>query len=122
MQYAPLTTEAVHTPSAGAATTTSGDPAERARAHFRRAVELSGGADASPYVTLAEAVCVPAQDAGEFSSLLGKALAIDADAHPEIRLSNLVMQRRARWLLARRDNLILPPPDAPAAGTDVPHP
>jgi hypothetical protein len=41
--------------------------------------------------------------------LLNKALAIDVDAHPENRLSNMVMQRRARWLLARKDDLILPP-------------
>jgi len=81
-----------------------GDPAERARRHFARAVELSGKGDAAPYVALAEAVCVPAQRRAEFGSLLGAALAVDA---PENRLANLVMQRRARWLLARSDRLFL---------------
>ena len=85
-----------------------GDATERSRKHFKRAVQLSNGVDAGPYVSLAEAVCIPKQDAKEFESLLNKALAIDVDAHPEIRLSNSVMQRRARWLLARKDDLILP--------------
>jgi predicted anti-sigma-YlaC factor YlaD len=95
-----------------------GDAAGRSRKHFERAVALSKGIDAAPYVSLAEAVCVPKQDAKEFESLLNKALAIDADAHPEIRLSNTVMQRRAKWLLARKDDLILPeaPPPDKAAG------
>jgi predicted anti-sigma-YlaC factor YlaD len=86
-----------------------GDAAARSRKHFKRAVELSHGVDAGPYVSLAEAVCIPKQDAKEFEALLNKALAIDVDAHPEIRLSNMVMQHRARWLLARKDDLILPP-------------
>lgn len=90
----------------------SGDAAARSRRHFQRAVELSGGRLAAPFVALAEAVCVPKQDRGEFESLLKRAAAIDVNAQPQWRLANLVMQRRARWLLARADDLILPP--APA--------
>ena len=37
------------------------------------------------------------------------AVDIDPDAQPESRLANLVMQRRARWLLAHADRWILPP-------------
>jgi len=85
----------------------SGDPAARARKHFERAVQLSAGKDASPYVALAEAVCIQKQDANEFESLLNKALAIDPDANPENRLVNLVMQRRAKWLLSRKADLFL---------------
>jgi len=85
----------------------SGDPAERARKHFDRAVALSNGEDAAPFVSLAEAVSVQKQDMKEFESLLGKALAINPDAHPDTRLANLVMQRRARWLLARKADLFL---------------
>jgi hypothetical protein len=40
--------------------------------------------------------------------LLRRALAIDADAWPESRLINLIMQERARWLLSRIDDLFLP--------------
>ena len=86
----------------------AGDPVARARSSFERAVQLSDGRDASPYISMAENVSLLKQDAKEFQMLLGKALAIDPDAHPETRLSNLVMQRRARWLLARKDDLFLP--------------
>jgi predicted anti-sigma-YlaC factor YlaD len=86
-----------------------GDPAERSRAHFDRAVELSEGRTAGPYVALAEAVAAQNQDLAAFDRLLGQALAIDADAHPESRLVNLIMQRRARWLLSRRGDLFLIP-------------
>jgi predicted anti-sigma-YlaC factor YlaD len=87
-----------------------GDPAARARAHFERAVALSAGHDAAPYVSLAEAVSIASQDWKEFEAMLGKALAIDPDAIPAKRLSNLVMQRRARWLLSRTSDLFLDKP------------
>jgi predicted anti-sigma-YlaC factor YlaD len=85
----------------------AGDPAARARKHFERALALSGGNDAAPLVTMAEAVSVKKQDVREFESLLKRALAINPDAHPENRLENLVMQRRARWLLSRKADLFL---------------
>ncbi len=85
----------------------AGDPAIRARAHFDRAVALSGGRQAAPFVSYAESVCVATQDREQFEASLKQALAIDADAVPEQRLSNLVMQRRARWLLAQKDDLFL---------------
>ncbi len=92
----------------------SGDPAARARQHCARALELCGGGQAGPLVSLAEAVAVPRQDRAEFQALLQRALAIDPAAHPEWRLANLVVQRRARWLLSRTDELILPPAPPPA--------
>jgi predicted anti-sigma-YlaC factor YlaD len=79
------------------------DAVERASAHFARAVELTGGRHAGPYVSLAESVAVARRDRAEFESLLRTALALDPGARPEWRLANLVMQRRARWLLARAD-------------------
>lgn len=77
----------------------------RARNHFDRAMELSEGKLAAPLVAYAEAVCVQKQQRAEFEKLLNQALAIDADQMPETRLANLVMQRRARWLLSRMDEL-----------------
>lgn len=79
----------------------------KAREHFDRAVSLSGGRSASPFVALAEAVAVREQDREGFEELLGRALALDADAEPRWRLQNLVLQRRARWLLARADLLFV---------------
>ena len=78
-----------------------GGSVEGARAHFERAVELTGGASASPYVSLAVGVSVPAQDSAEFRRLLEKALEIDPDAVPRLRLENLIAQRQARALLDR---------------------
>lgn len=82
------------------------------RRHFDRAEELSGGSRAGLYVSFAETVAVPRQDAGLFRTMLGRALAIDPDEHEEIRLINLIAQERARWLLGRTEDLILDP-DAP---------
>jgi len=85
-------------------------PAEkqrRMRRHFERALELSKGGRASLYISYGENACVPAQDRAEFSSLLHRALDIDPDQQPERRLTNLVAQRRARWLLGRIDDLFL---------------
>jgi predicted anti-sigma-YlaC factor YlaD len=84
-----------------------GDFAERCRKHFQRQVDLTGGHLASPYVALAEAVSIQKQDQGDFEALLKKALMVDLDARPEWRLSNVISQRRARWLLERESELFL---------------
>jgi predicted anti-sigma-YlaC factor YlaD len=81
--------------------------AARAKAHFERAIALTGGLSAGPFVSFAEGVCVQRQNREEFESLLNRALAIDVARRPEWRLANLVMQRRARWLLARADDLFV---------------
>jgi hypothetical protein len=77
----------------------------RATKHFERTMELSGGQLASPLVAFAEQVLVAQQKRAEFEALLNRALTINVDAKPEWRLENLVMQRRARWLLSRIDEL-----------------
>jgi predicted anti-sigma-YlaC factor YlaD len=79
----------------------------RARKHFDRAVELTHGQLASPFVTFAEQVCVAKQNKAEFQAVLERAIAINVDARPEWRLVNLVMQRRARWLQSRTSELFL---------------
>jgi predicted anti-sigma-YlaC factor YlaD len=84
-----------------------GDFTERSREHFKRAMELSGGKMAGPLVALAETVSVHKQDRKEFQALLDQALAIDVNSKPEWRLNNLIMQRRARWLLGRADQLFV---------------
>ena len=85
----------------------AGDPAARARKRFDRAMELSKGQLASPLVSLAESVSLQKQDKAEFQALLNRALAIDPDAAPTVRLQNLIAQRRARWLLGKLDELFL---------------
>ncbi len=81
----------------------------RIKEHFDRALELSGGQRASLFVTYAEAVAVRTQDSAEFESLLKQALAVDPDQNYNMRLANLLAQRRARWLLSRIEELFLEP-------------
>lgn len=84
-----------------------GDAAARSKQQFDRVVALTGGQQAGPYVSYAEAVCIQKQDLKQFQALLNQALAINPDSKPEWRLSNLIMQRRAKWLLSRTDDLFL---------------
>jgi hypothetical protein len=88
-----------------------GGSPERAREHFQRAVDLSRGRKASPYVTLAQSVSVLTQNRREFRELLEKALAVDPNADPNMRLATLVVQQQARDLLKREDDLFLEPLD-----------
>lgn len=85
----------------------AGGSAARARQHFARSLALSAGRRAAPYVALAETVSLGEQNRAEFETLLGQALAVDLTAAPHQRLANQVAQRRARWLLARADELFL---------------
>jgi hypothetical protein len=80
-----------------------GGNAERAREHFRRAVEIQKGLSPGPYVALATGVAVPAQDRAEFEQLLTSAVAIDPEKDPSNRLVTLVTKRRARALLDHID-------------------
>jgi predicted anti-sigma-YlaC factor YlaD len=84
-----------------------GGSPKRAREHFERAVALSHGEKASPYVTLASSVSVMTQNRTEFRTLLEKALAVDADKVPARRLETLIVQQKARSLLQREDDLFI---------------
>jgi predicted anti-sigma-YlaC factor YlaD len=75
-----------------------GDKA-KAEIHFRRALEKSRFLSAGPYVSYAQAICIPAQDYDAFRENLEKALAIDPDEDPSNRLINILSQKRARHLL-----------------------
>ena len=84
---------------------TLGGSRDKAREHFARAVELQDGRSPGPYVALATGVSVGAQDRAEFERLMAEALAVDPDENPSNRLTTLVVQRRARALLAQADSL-----------------
>jgi predicted anti-sigma-YlaC factor YlaD len=84
-----------------------GGSIETARAHLQRALALAQGKRAWPYVTFAESADVSTQDRKEFEKLLNEALALDVDKAPDQRLSNIIAQKRARWLLSRADELFV---------------
>jgi len=84
-----------------------GGSEEKARYHFNKAVELSRGLTASPYVALASTVSVGSQNGKEFTELLNRALAIDVSKKTGNRLANIIAQRKARWLLDHIDDKFL---------------
>ncbi|MBI2406762.1 MAG: hypothetical protein HYV19_00480 [Gemmatimonadetes bacterium] len=90
-----------------AAHASAGGSVAKAREHFARATQLASGRRAAPYVGLAEAVSITENNKKEFESLLQQALAVDINKAPEQRLANVIMQRRARWLLGRIDDLFV---------------
>lgn len=81
----------------------------QAERHLERALELADGQAASAYVVYAESVLVPRQDRRAFEEVLHKALEVDADAIPALRLANLLGQQQARFLLRQVDVLFLEP-------------
>ncbi|MFI5142409.1 MAG: TRAP transporter TatT component family protein [Thermoanaerobaculales bacterium] len=91
----------------GSLPASAGGSVERARHDLDKALALSKGRRAAPLVSFAEAVSVATQDRKEFVELLNRALAVDLEAAPQQRLANLIAQKRARWLLARVDELFI---------------
>ena len=79
----------------------------RIERYYEQALRLSGGRRASLFVSYAENSSIPAQNRAQFQEMLERALRIDPDQRIETRLSNLISQRRARWLLGRTDELFL---------------
>ncbi len=84
-----------------------GGSREEARRHLERALALSDGRRAFPYVSFAESVSVGEQNKKEFQELLDKALAVDVSQPTPYRTANLVAQKRARWLLGRAEELFV---------------
>ncbi|MDR0552120.1 MAG: TRAP transporter TatT component family protein [Spirochaetaceae bacterium] len=76
-----------------------GGDKEKAKLHYERALQKSAGRNAGPYVSWAEAICVPEQDYQGFRRNLEAALAINPEAYPPLRLNNIITQRKARYLL-----------------------
>lgn len=84
-----------------------GGSEEAARRHFERAVEIQHGNSPGPYISLAMGVSVANQDREEFERLMNTALAIDPETEPSVRLTTLLLQRRAQALLDQVDFLFL---------------
>ncbi|MCU0241560.1 MAG: TRAP transporter TatT component family protein, partial [Vicinamibacteria bacterium] len=79
----------------------------RAKTHLDRALALSQGRRARPLVAYAEAAAVGEQNRQSFEETLARALAVDPEADPEQRLVNVLIQKRARWLRGRADELFI---------------
>jgi tetratricopeptide (TPR) repeat protein len=80
---------------------------DKARYHFEKSVEVSGGTSAAPYISLASTVSVNEQDYEEFEKLLNTALEIDPDLFPEMRLAGIIYRDKAQWLLDHKSDYFL---------------
>ncbi|MDD9888386.1 MAG: TRAP transporter TatT component family protein [Candidatus Marinimicrobia bacterium] len=76
---------------------------EIAASYFEKAVDASNGLDLGPYIAMAESVCIPTQNKNEFTNLLYKALNIDINSDPDLRLTNQINLNRTQWLLDNID-------------------
>lgn len=85
----------------------AGGSSKEARHHLDRALELADGQAASAYVLYAESVLIPRQDREAFEQMLHRALEVDPDAIPALRLANVLAQQQARFLLQQADTLFL---------------
>ena len=78
-----------------------GGSAEKAREHYRHALELSDGMRASTHLALAKAVSVREQNLEGFRALIDAALAVDPERVQRLRLVNTIARRHAQWLESR---------------------
>lgn len=89
-----------------AAHVSAGGSYEAAKTHYERSKALSAGTRLSPMVSYAESVMAPQLKREEFEALLKEAIAFDTTKAPkEQTLPNALSLKRARWLLARADDL-----------------
>ncbi|MBN1242268.1 MAG: hypothetical protein JXA15_06110 [Spirochaetales bacterium] len=79
----------------------------RAEAAYALAREYSRGLKADIHVAWARSVCVPRGDYDGFEAACLSALAVDPDALPEARLSNILSRREAEALLAAAEDIFL---------------
>lgn len=88
-----------------------GGSPERAEEAYARAMELNEGKSVGPMVSLAESVYLARQDRESFEGILGQVLEFDPDRHPEYRLTNILAQQHAEWLLSKADELFWMEPE-----------
>jgi len=90
-----------------------GGDRDRARYHFGRAMEKTGGSSTSALISYARSLSIPEQDFDTFEERLQAVLAINPDDNPATRLMTILDQRTARWLLDNAYNFFafLPFPD-----------
>jgi predicted anti-sigma-YlaC factor YlaD len=84
-----------------------GTTPEKQRQHLQRCRQLAQGEKISHLVSYAQAVSGPSQNKREYEALLKEAASFDVD-QPKARkhrLTNVLAQRRAIWLLAHEDDV-----------------
>jgi hypothetical protein len=80
-----------------------GGKPELAKENFERAIAVSQGKFLMTYVLYAKTYAVETQNEGLFQDLLNRVVSSSMDVLPEQRLANAVAKKRARELLAGKD-------------------
>lgn len=86
---------------------------EKSIYHFNRSVELSGGTNPMPYVSLATSMAIKKQDFPQFKKLLAEALAVDPDSNPKNKLACAVSQKKAAWYLRHAEDFFIDADESP---------
>jgi len=87
-----------------------GGSMEKALYHYHHGVELSKDTMVSIHVSYATSVCTKKQSQeglDEFTSVLESVLERDVESVPENRLSNIISQKKAAWLLENSSDYFL---------------
>jgi predicted anti-sigma-YlaC factor YlaD len=84
-----------------------GGDKSRVEEFYALSLKLNGGQSPGTYMAYAMATAVPAQDSKAFAVLMGKALAIDPDQHPDSRLMVILSQRNAEYYLSHIEDYFL---------------
>ena len=75
--------------------------------YFKKACDYSNSLDASIFVSYAELIHKPDQNKADFIKTLEKSLLINAEKNSNFRLSNIIAQRRAKWLLSNLEDYFI---------------
>jgi predicted anti-sigma-YlaC factor YlaD len=84
-----------------------GGDVNKAIQYFKNAESRAAGKKLSPWLTYVESVSIPGQNKKEFDEYIQKILAFNLDSCPGNRLVNTIAQKRARYLLQKKDDLFL---------------
>jgi tetratricopeptide (TPR) repeat protein len=83
----------------------AGQDLEKSKTHFDRAAELGGEGNLFPLVAYAEYYAKSILDESLFVDTLNKVLQTDLELRPDVRLMNELALKRAKYLLANKDDL-----------------
>lgn len=84
-----------------------GGDSARAMSYYQQALALAQGKKISAYMTYVETFAIPNQDKKAFRENLEKILSFDLESSPEYRLTNSLVQNKARLLLQREGELFV---------------
>jgi predicted anti-sigma-YlaC factor YlaD len=84
-----------------------GGDKDKAKAFFNSALEKANSLHVAPFVAWAQSVSVPAQNYGEYKTMLERALAINPNKDKASALANKINQKKAAWLLDNARNYFI---------------